>query len=777
MSEDIKKENSLADDPKELAGEADSAVKATEEAVDAAELEATAALDAAAETDGALNEELETLRDTFQAKYDETVGETIAGPVIQELETRSAEVEEDAEETETAGETAAKPVKKKMNKGVKALIIIAVVIAVLVFGLLIAYFVLSVSNPNFNSLVSSLGSASSAQTYEEKKTAYESALSYCEGDSASQNAMRDYIVDEILKAAYSEKGFGEAQKLMGQYLTEEQIAASSSKTVKMIKNVIAAADEIADGSLDAVFEALEENAGADADTVAAKFSVPAETHDVFITAFDDELKAAAELKDGTGIASSTAAIESLRAAYSTFVAAGADKQDLAEKMAVSLYKKGYVFAALSVANALTDPEAEAINQEFTAMREESGDLSDLTVSVYALAEKAVSSKRTDYAALAAENGDISDTKASLIGDLVEFCVEGINAEKDGNYTLAASAFSSTFSVTDALKLTDDKLLFRAANAAVEGGAFQLLQSYDGMLTEEVTKKLPAGDAARVERIHQIYSALNNASNVFSNYYMNYSYSGQPIDYDAACADLDALIKEDSTNYDKGFVAYCKYFAAVYTEHKEDFRKYVDEMKAEMPDLKSVYGYYEIDLAKEDGDYATALSVAEEILAANKGDDYANATVAFVKRTKGDAEGALAAAVKGLDLSGSGSFCSNEAAVDYMLTGNLDSAFPYLKNMYTNAMSIETCDMLLIFNALYKGDDKEIEEELSALVKEIEQTYQNYGVSSLADTTAIINGEKTLEDVFLSGSFALENGEATAAAEAEEAASAEAVTAE
>ena len=727
--------------------------------------------------DGALTEELENLRDTFQQKYDETVEETVAGPVIQELETHTVEVEEETEEAEIDAASVAKPAKKKMKKGVKALLIVVIILVVLVFGLLISYFVLSVSNPNFNSLVSSLASASSAQTYDEKKSAYESALSYCEGDSTSQKAMRDYIVDEILKAAYSEKGFGEAQDLMNQYLTEEQIAASSSKTVKMIKNVIAAADEIADGSLDAVFAALAENAEADVEAVAATFSIPSETRDTFISAFADELTAVGELKNGAGIASSTSAIESLRAAYNTFVAAGADKQDLAEKMAVSLYKNGYVFASLTIANALVGSEAEPVNQEFSALREDVGDLSDLSVSVYDLAEKAVAAKRTDYAAFAAENGDLSETKASLIGDLVAFCVEGITAERAHNYTLAASAFSSTLSVTNALQLKDDKLLFRAANAAVESGAFNLLQDYDGALTEEYTKKLSAEDAKQVERIHQIYNALNSASSVFSNYYMNYSYSGQPIDYAAACADLDALIKEDSNNYDRGFVAYCKYFAAVYTENKEDFRMYLDEMKKEMPDLKSVYGYYEIDASKEAGDYAAALAMAEEILAANAGDDYANATVAFVKRTQGDVKGALAAAVKGMELSGAESFCSNEAAVDYMLTGDLESAFPYLKNMYNNARSIETCDMLLIFNALYQGDDQEIREELDALVKEIEQTYQSYNVTSMSDTTAIINGDKSLEDVFLNGTYALaDDGTAAASAAASAATPAEAETA-
>ena len=84
-------------------------------------------------------------------------------------------------------------------------------------------------------------------------------------------------------------------------------------------------------------------------------------------------------------------------------------------------------------------------------------------------------------------------------------------------------------------------------------------------------------------------------------------------------------------------------------------------------------------------------------------------------------------------------------------------------MYQASLSIETCDMLLIYNALYQGDNKDIKEELASLVEEINQTYENYQVTSLSDTTAIISGEKTLEDVFCAGSYTLENN---AAAETE-----------
>ena len=762
MSEEIKKENPLGEEAAEE-NEAVPAepVEAAEEAVDTA---AEAVETAGEETvDPALEGELEQLRDTFQEKYDETVEEAAAGPVIQELESHTAEPEEEAEEAEEEAEAAAKPAKKKMKKGVKALIAVVVVLFVLLFGLLIAYFVMSVSNPNFNSLFSSLAAASSASTYEEKKTAYEEALSYCDGDSSSQKAMKNYVVDEILKAAYEEKGFSEASKLMNQYYTEEEIAAANSKTVKTIKKVIAAVDEIADGSLDAVFAALEENADADAATVASKFSVPAEVSETLMTAFEDEIKGVKALKDNAGIAGSTAAVEYLQSAYGTFTGAGADSRDLGEKMSVSLYKNGYVFAAMTISTSLGEAEEGNLNQEYTDMLADVGDLSGLSVSLFDLASEAISSGRTDYAALVAEKAELNEAKSALLGELVGFCVDGINSEAEKNYSQALTAFLNTNTVADTLGVTDGKLIYHAANAMVISGNLAELQTYDAMLTEEITASLPAEEAAQAEKIHQIYSGLNSASQVFSEYYANYAYYGQPIDYEAACEALDALVTEESDNYAKGFVAYCKYFAAIYSDHQAEGEQFVADMRELMPDLKTVYGYYQIDLDRDKGNYDAAQAAANDILASNIGDDYANATLAFVKRTKGDLEGALETAVKGMELSGVKSFCGNEAAIDYMLTGDFESAFEYLKNMYQASLSIETCDMLLIYNALYQGDNKDIKEELASLVEEINQTYENYQVTSLSDTTAIISGEKTLEDVFCAGSYTLENN---AAAETE-----------
>ena len=786
MSEDIKKDevlgeeaeaaaeavNEAAEEAAAVADEAaEEAVAVADEAVKEAEAVADGAAEEAAAADEALSEELETLRDTFQEKYNETVEEAVNGPVIQELESHTGDPEEENEEPDEVAASDA-PVKKKKRTGLKVFIIIVVILAVLVFGLLIAYFVLSVSNPNFNSLVSSLASAQSAETYEEKMDAYEQALSYCDGESSSQQAMKEVVVDKMLKAAYQEEGFNAAFTMMNQYMTEEQIASSKSKTVKTIKTVIAAADEIADGSLDAVFAALAENPEATAEDVAKTFSVPSEVNDSVVSALGDEIKAVALLKESAKITSVTEAIQSLQSAYSVFTGAGADKQDLAEKMAVSLYKNKYPFAAMTMANSFLDDEAEPINQEFKDMKDDVGDFSGVDVSVYGLAAKAESGGRTDYAAFVAENCKASEAQASMLGDLVGFCVDGIAAEKGKNYSQAATAFASTHSVVDALGITDNKLIVRMVYAMIESGDLSQLQSYDALLTDDLIAGLSAKDAAQMERAKQINSALKASSEVFGNYYMNYMY-GQAIDYKAACDDLDALITEKSNNYDKGFVAYCKYYAAIYTNNKADLEKYVNEMKAAMPDLKAIYGYSEIELFKEAGKYDEAQAVAASILEANIGDDYANATLAFVKRTKGDVAGALKTAVKGIELSGVESFCADEAMIDYMLTGDFESAFPYLKSAYQqNSQSPRPYDMVLIFNALYKGADKTVKEEVAAMADEVAQMYQSYQMSTyFPDAAAIISGEKTLEDVFCAGRYDLLADDATVDAEVEESAEA------
>ena len=749
MSEDIKKEELAAEGGETTPLEEETAAESGENT----------------QLDEDIADELEQLRDTFQEKYDETAAEA----VIQELED-AADEPEDEDEADIAEEApAAAPEKKKKRKSVKIAIIIVAVVLVLIFGALIAYFVASVSNPNFNALITSMSKASSAESYSERMSAYEEALGYCDGESKMQAAMRSVILDGMLEASYKEKGFDAAYTLMKENLSEEEIDASSSKTVKTIKKVTAAAGEIAGGSFDAAAVAYAEDSSVTADKIASQFTIPTEIKEDIISAFENELKALDALHSASGMEAAADATEYLSAAYSLFTGAGADDQDLAEKMSVSLYKNGYVLSAVTMASSLVSPDAEPINQEFADMKAEFADFADMEISIYALAEKAVKAGTDDCAKVVAENCELTGAKASVAADLVAFCADGIKAEKEKNISRAVSAYANTMGVADTLGIKDAKIIYKTVSLMVKSGNFADLQSYDAYLTEEVTAALTETEKADVQRIHSIYNALQLASEVFSEYYMNYAYYGTAIDYEAACADLDATLTDSSTKYDKGFVAYCKYFAAMYSDNKQDFEKYIDEMKKQMPELKPVYGYYLIDLYKAEKNFDKALAAANEILAENIGDDYANSMVAFAKRTAGDVDGALEIALKGIELSGVDGYCLTEAGINYMVKGDYDNAFTYVKKMYETTRTLESCELILICSALYNGSDTAVKDELAALAAEVNELYSNYGAKSYTDTQAVISGEKTLADVYLSGEYTLQDTavpaeETTAAAE-------------
>ena len=64
--------------------------------------------------------------------------------------------------------------------------------------------------------------------------------------------------------------------------------------------------------------------------------------------------------------------------------------------------------------------------------------------------------------------------------------------------------------------------------------------------------------------------------------------------------------------------------------------------------------------------------------------------------------------------------------------------------------MEAFELVLIFNALYKGDNADLKTSLNEMVSIVNQTYSYYGLSSYA----VIDGTKTLEDVFMSGDYTI-----------------------
>lgn len=712
-------------------------------------------------SDQELNEELESLRDTFQEKYDESVEEANAEPVIQELEEGEPEEEPEEEEAEEESEEAVPekaPKKKKKTKKIIA-VTIPVVVLILIVGALLAYVVASMTNPNFSSFISAYAQASSAEKYEDKISYLESALDYCsDKESVFQQAMAATILEEIVVATYNEKGFSAAYSYMKSNMSEQQIANPVSSDFKKIVNVLDDINAFALSSFEKVIENIGDSTEApEAEALSSGLKVPA---DIKETA-DEILKSFAEgiifNKKAESLTDSLTAMNYYANAYSGFTSLGADEREVAEKLAVVLYNNGFIVEAVSFASVAIDPEKEAVNSDYSKMKEEIAVFADYKLSVLDIAEKAVADNKTDADSLlsAVKDGvqNISDENAAIVASFIDYAIEGIEAENAHNLTEASSCYATLTSVLDAFGMADVSVHLKTAKTIFDCGnlsdANTLVTTY---LTDEKMADATEEQKTVRDNMLKVFEALNAASEVFSPYYAEYYQYGTLMDYEEVSSALNELITEDADNYLKGFVNYCLYFAAVSSEGEVDTLPIINAMAENMPELVFVYGYYYIDEYLSNKQYSLARNYAEKLLEVNVADEYANSIIALTDRVNGDLDASIESALKGIELSGSSSYCGKHLAIAYMLKGDFESAFGYITSLYANNMSVDSCDLVLIFNKLYDGENEEIKTALESAVSEVNQTYSYYGVTSYDDTLAILDGSKTLEDVFMGGNY-------------------------
>ena len=709
-----------------------------------------------------LNEELETLRETFQEKYDETVEEAASMPVIQELEEGEEEEEADEEgEEERNASAQEKSPKKKKKTGKIIAITIPVVLLVLVIGSLLAFVVASVTNPNFSSFISTYAQASAAETYEKKMEYLEQALTYCsDKDSAFQQAMAATVHEEIALAVYNEEGYAAAYSYMTSNLSEEQL---ESPSIPELKKLVKTVNNVKKLSLDAFNKVYENLGDADkapgADVLANGLAVPEELK-------EDIAPLLTAIADGYIMNRTADSIEGkLRAmnyyanAYSGFISLGADSRELAEKMVVDIYNKGYLIEAVSFASVSLDPNKEDVNKDYIALKEEIAAYEKLGISVISVAEEAVSSGKTaaeDVLALVKSKAELSEAQAEVVSALVMYAVEGINVEAEKNLTRAQTVYATLTSVLEAFGMDDLKAHLKTASVIFESGnlndASTLVSSY---LTEDVMKDATDEQKAQRDRMNKVFEALAATSEVFSPYYSAYYQQGTEIDLAALKSEMDKLLEGSSDNYLEGFVNYCLYIAAVSSGKEAEAKQYLGKMSELMPDLPFIYGYSYIADYITEGNFNAAYSYAQKLLAVNVADEYANSVVALYYRVKNDLAGAEEAALKGIELSGSDSSdCAQQLAIINMLKGDFETAFGYISAVYNANQSMEAFELVLIFNALYKGDNADLKASLNEMVSIVNQTYSYYGITSYSETKAVIDGTKTLEDVFMSGDYTI-----------------------
>lgn len=774
----------MSDEIKELNGAEDNA-EAVEEAVEEAAAEAVeeAAEEAAEEAqipDAALAEELEQLRDTFQETLDETAAMADAVPAIQELDNGEEEPGEDEEEETSEPYPVVRKAKKKdggKRKTGKIVGIVLGLLAVVVIGVLLCYVVLTVKNPNTTTYLSNIAAADAAEDYDSKISAYKAAINCCEDDNAVAQSMKSVATDKMLELMFEEKGFTEALGYIEENYDEEAVAATDSAIIKKIVGMRDAVKDAADKLVPAMFAAADENGEVDEKAVISSLGLSSDVSGAVEKAVTDLKEGIRASADAASLADYSAAGNSFLTAHTTLAGYGADAEKLAQTIAVELYNKGYIFESMFVAANLLSSDESTYTEEFAAVKKDAESIAKVKASVYELASSAAGKDAEAIAKLVKEKTKLDGAKLDFVTMIVTDAAEAIRAYKEKDMTAASEKCTTALSAEKAIGMDDAQLSFlyvKILYAYNISNAYSMAQS---VMTDEVVKQLSDKQKEEYDDMKLAFDALSGTSEIFSEYYQSYYQSGTPVDFDAASKALDDYLTASANRYDKGFAAYCKYFAKSCSAKPDGAVKYLLEAKELIPEFVGFFAANIVDDYLSDNEIEKAEGIADEVLKVNKTDAYARSIKAFAARAAGDTDAALKLALGAADASSEINYCAYEAAVAYLLKEDLTSAADYAKKYYTSVSSsynatykdlVSACELITLIEGLYKGND-DLKKELTGLTDEITELYAYYQLTHLQDTVDILAGNKTVNDVFASGSF---NFDFNAAAETETASDAQ-----
>ncbi len=705
-----------------------------------------------------LREELENLRETFQQKLGETEKEMEEMPVIQELEYGEDMTEEDDSEAEEQPEEKKGKAKKKRKVGKIIAITVPAVLLAFIIAILTAYVVISIKNPNLNSCVSAYVMGDNAETYEEKIEYYEKAISFCTDDSSAlQNAFKLMALESIVSEMYKEKGYADAYAYMKENMSDEMIAQSNEKAVK---EVVSISESVNTFAL-AAFEAVIKNVGDSKDV--PEMSVLSEglvIPEVIRENGEAILTTIAEgyiynrSKENLGD-SITAVTSYYSSAYNALVTQGADSDKLSQEIACALYHNGLVFESAVFSYVNIDPENTQLSNDYMLIKEELKSFSAVKLDVIGVAEKAISEGKTskDDIVQLVENelGDgtyISD----VLGLMVMSAVEALQAEENKDLNTAGSAYSAIISAQSVVGMDVTVPSLRICKVVLTMGNFEYLaQVYNYYLTEDAISGLSEENKALYDEIKEIYTAYTDMVTVYNEEY-------EKLDSEAGYEDIKnallACITDDMSDAEKGFMYLAIADAAAYYG-SDDALLYFEFCRELLCECPFLFAEQLLELYIEEEEYVEAGEFAEYLLSCDCSTEMPYCYLAIAARAMGDVDAVIEIAEKGLAVNDTFLNCSYDAAVAYMLKGDIETAFSYISKCYNSSQaSIALYDLILIYEASYEGDNEDIINSLKEMKENIDSVYEANGVSSYEDTVAVINGEKTLEEVFLSDNFTL-----------------------
>ena len=702
-----------------------------------------------------LNAELEELRECFQEKYDETV-EEVNNPVIQDLEENIPEEESEDDENPAENESAAEKPKKKKKKGraVKAIIIAVVIVALLsIIAVLGAGLGVVIAAPDVLDVFPVYSAGMTGEDYEARLKSYEEALEMCDEDNMVMKALANVILEDTVMLIAENEGYAAAYSYMKSNMSEEQISRPVGGDFRKFLKLGKKTAEAAYDALDIVIKNTGDLAEVpDNDVLSKGLNIPEEVYEDFCNALKTLSEAYILDRAAKTLDDRILAVNNLGGGYASLVSLGADSRILAESFCTDLYDNGFIAESILLSAVAINPGEEAVTEEYKAFVDATAAFKSADVKVYDIIEAVKNG--TDPVKAVKDNSSLTDdVYVEIIAEACEYGVTCTEAREEKNLTEAYTRFSTLISTLNAYGLKDTKLYFAVCDLLLESGDLTELKSVaETFFTEDVVNALSAEEKAQYDSLVAILSSLDAASEVFASHYSVYYQTGE-MDNVAVKKDLEALITEESTDYDKVFVNYFLCYSSFITEDSgADIIGLLNEMYTLAPELLPFYGTFYLGKYEEDGNITAAKRYADMLLEINVADEYANTIVSLYHRINKDYDKAVEAALKGIELNGSSVSCSKQAGIACLLKGDLESAYGYLYAYYSGNMTVDACDYILLIDHLYEGEDEEFIKTVDANVAEIEQMFTYYGASSLDDTKAILDGTKTPEEVFLGGNY-------------------------
>lgn len=245
-----------------------------------------------------------------------------------------------------------------------------------------------------------------------------------------------------------------------------------------------------------------------------------------------------------------------------------------------------------------------------------------------------------------------------------------------------------------------------------------------------------------KKMQKKYNQYNQAINAFQSAIQNAK------DYKSM---LSAFDKEVGDKVDSSIVNFFHYYAALMTGQKASVqREALDGIKD-----KEFRNPLEAEYALNHKQWATAEKYADKMLKRNKEDSIAYGYKAFAQRMQNDLEGATKTLNTGLKIDATSGQLNYQMAIIELLNGDYKTAEQYAYAAAAYGTSDETVSLYALTAELRskqyeKAGNTDKAKEEDDLYKSMISMLEQYDAQASPDVQKILDGKKTLADVFLKG---------------------------